>query len=77
MPTPRPEMRGHLAAVERPGSKIRAELLRAVPSVRRLLGASCMPDATRLGDERVAVDAAAVVGDLDQDLVAGLARARP
>ena len=72
MPTPRPEMAVTSPAVERPGAKTRAVFCAGVS----FSACSAVSEAgrPRLADQRVAVDAAAVVGDLDQDLVAGLAR---
>ena len=72
MPTPRPEMAVTSSAVDRLGMNTRAIFCAGV-SLLGLLGGE-QPGRARLADERVAVDAAAVVGDLDQDLVARLAR---
>ncbi len=75
MPTPRPEMAVTSSAVERLGMKTRAVFCAGGHAVG-LLGRD-EAGGPRLADQSFAVDAAAVVGDLDQYLVAGLAGGDP
>ena len=72
IPTPRPEIEVTSLAVDRPASKISASCSRG-RKLRRV-GLLDDPGADRLFDQLLAVDAAAVVLDVDQDLVARLAR---
>ena len=72
MPTPRPEIEVTSLAVERPASKISASCSRGVSCAASALLDDAGGD--RLLDQLLAVDAAAVVVDVDQDLVARLAR---
>ena len=72
MPTPRPEIEVTSFAVERPGLEDQRQLLARTELRRVVLLEEAGVD--RLVDQLLAVDAAAVVVDVDQDLVARLAR---
>ena len=72
MPTPRPEMSVTVSAVEKPGRKISLSIC---SSVEHRVGV----DQAALdgpGPHALAVDAAAVVGDLDDDVAADVGRRR-
>ena len=71
MPTPRPEMLETVAAVEKPGRKMRLSISSSVSCA----SAAISPFLTAIAFTRGAVDAGAVVGDFDHD-AAGAMRGR-
>ena len=73
MPTPRPEMLVTSAAVEKPGEK--DEIADLGVGLAGHLGFAGEPDLDGLGPDARDVEAAAVIGDLDDDVTALVAGA--
>ncbi len=73
MPTPRPEMSDTVPAVENPGRKIRLQISSSVS----IAFGSTRPFSLRLLQDALAIDAAAVVADFDDDAAAALIGGHP
>jgi hypothetical protein len=69
MPTPRPETSVTVSAVEKPGAKISCQT-----SASGMLSDTGRPFCCRLGQDALAIQAAAVVGHLDHDVAALVGR---